>query len=113
MSLRKALEGLPHDRVAEAATRDVISLFTRRPGEWLAEAEVERVIASSADIVERVLAVLTDSLVLDSRDGPLMYRYRPETLIELEVDRYLRRVSVHDDVVRSNVARFRERYTTR
>ena len=35
MSLKRALDRLPHDRQLQAVARDILALFARRPEDWI------------------------------------------------------------------------------
>lgn len=110
MSLRSALERLPADRETQAALREILSLFRRNEGEPLSSARVTQVTEMHAAAVEEILGVLRRSFVLDSCGDPPRYVYRTDGLLELEIDRFMRRAETHSGRLQSNVEKFRNRY---
>jgi hypothetical protein len=113
MSLRTALDTLPSDRATLAAVREIIGLFARHPGEWIAASRVVEITEMPTDTTRRVLRVLDSSFVLDSDDDSERYCYERDALLDLEVKRYLRRADTHSATLRSNVEEFRRRYGER
>jgi hypothetical protein len=103
------LERLPHDRTSSSAAREVVALFRRNPHSWLTPEDVSSRVKHPVE-TERILDVLSDCFVLDFQDGPPRYRICPDTHLEIEVDRFLRRVEQGDRRIQTNVARFRRRY---
>jgi hypothetical protein len=110
MSLRRALDRLPHDRATEGAARELLTLFRRRHGEWIPLSELLIEGSYPEGVGRTVLDTLVSSTVLEFRGGPPRYRYETDSLVELEIDRYLRRADRHSGMVQDNVARFRQRY---
>lgn len=108
MSLRRALERLPGDRVTECAVREVLQLFRIHPGEWLVPSEVGRRLDRPEPLVSGILAQLSEGFVLRSEGD--RYAYERDSFTDMEIDRFLKRVDTHTDLVQSNVAKFRERY---
>ncbi len=111
MSLRRALDGLPGDRVTESAVRQILEIMRLHPGETMDVVDVARRLERSEHDVSVVLLHLADASVL-RRDG-LGYRYERDRLLDLEVDRFMHRVQSHSVYVQSNVAKFRERFPGR
>ena len=60
-----------------------------------------------------MLSVLDEFFVLDSDDDPARYCYERDRLLELEIDRFLRRADTHSDALQHNVEKFRQRYGER
>ncbi len=110
MSLQRALDRLSCDRGAETSMRHIVALFRRHPGEWLDADTVSSVVGVRDETAEMILALLTETLVIDSSDAPKRYRYGGDRLTDLEIDRFLRRSEVHRGALQNNVERFRERY---
>lgn len=108
MSLRKALERLPGDRATESIVRDVLQLLRVRSGEPLTAAEVATRLERPESTVAVVLLELAGAFVL-RRDG-LRYSYAHDPVVDLDVDRFLKRVESHSAFVQTNVAKFRDRY---
>ncbi len=110
MSLARALARLPEDRLTEGVIRDVLSLFQHHPGEWLSESDVVVKTGHPSGEVSKVVRVMTESFVLESRGEPATYRLVPGAVLTYEIEGYMRRVQSHRDHVETNIARFRERY---
>lgn len=113
MSLRTALEHLPHDRESQAVVRHVLAMFRRHPGEWIESRNVAAVSGAGDESVRSILSVLAEFFVLDFDDGPPRYRYRTDRLLELEFDRFERKTECHSGLLQTNVERFRQRYGAR
>ena len=113
MSLRSALETLPSDRTTLAAVREIVELFFRHPGEWIATSRIVDITEVPAETTRRVLRVLDGSFVLDSDDDTGAFRYERDPVLDLEIRRYLHSVDTHSDMLRSNVEQFRRRYGER
>lgn len=111
MSLKRALERLPHDRVSETATRDLLQYFRRHPGEWVSLEDVARRFRDRGISLAEFLAVFAESLVLDAEGDPPRYRYECEPFVEIEIDRFMRHTERRDDLAKHNVAKFRERHS--
>ena len=109
MGLRQALEKLPHDRAVESATRTILALFRKQPGEWLTADEILTHVSDPA-AGRKVLRILTETFVLDFQDAPPRYRCEPDTLLEMELERYLHGAERHEERRQSNMARFRRRF---
>jgi hypothetical protein len=113
MSLRAALDALPSDRETQSDVREIVSFFSRHPGEWFSAHRVASV-TDIADVqVSHVLGVLGRSYVLDSDDDEAQYRYQTDALLDLEIKRFLRRADTHSGMLQSNVDKFRRRYGER
>ena len=113
MSLKSALLLLPLDRETSCATRDVLDLFRRHPDEWFRVAQIAGSVNRSSTLVGDILEVLRGNAVLDFDSTVRSYRYRRDTLLDIEIDRFVRRVEGGSNVVQSNVERFRQRYGAR
>jgi hypothetical protein len=59
-------------------------------------------------LIAVVLLELADAYVLH-RDG-VRYAYMRDPVVELDVERFMRRTDSHDAFVQTNVAKFRDRY---
>lgn len=113
MSLRSALEHLPQDRESQAVVRHVLAMFRRHPNEWIESRRVATVSGAPEEAVRSALSVLAEFFVLDFDDAPPRYRYRADSLLELELDRFERKTENHSGVLQNNVEKFRQRYGTR
>lgn len=108
MSLRKALDRLPGDLATENAVREVLQLLRIRTGEPLSVAEIARRLERPEGSVAVILLELADAFVLH-RDS-LSYSYVCDSVVEMDVDRFMRRAESHSTFVQTNVAKFRDRY---
>jgi hypothetical protein len=108
MSLRKAIDRLKTDRATEKAVREVIELLRLHSGEHFASADVARRLGRPEALIAVVLLELADAYVLH-RDG-VRYAYMRDPVVELDVERFMRRTDSHDAFVQTNVAKFRDRY---
>jgi predicted transcriptional regulator len=108
VSLRKALQHLPCDRATEATVRELLQLLRTRAGQSLTIEETARRLERPEGAVSVVLLELTDAYVLH-RDGT-RYWYVREPVMDLEVDRFLRRAQSRSAMTQTNVAKFRDRY---
>ena len=110
MSLARALSKLPDDNELEHVLRDVLVLFRRHKGEWLSETDVRIKTGQSPGEIRRLLSVLVEAYVLDFDSASERFRYGGDVVLAFEVDAFVRRVESHQSHVRTNVAKFRERY---
>ena len=108
MSLRKALDRLPGDRATESTVREALHLLRIHTGESMTVSEVARRLERPESAMAVVLLELADAFVLH-RDG-LSYSYVRDPVVELDVERFMRRAESHSAFVQTNVARFRDRY---
>jgi len=110
VSLARALSKLPDDNEVERALRDVLLLFRRHKGEWLSESDVRTKTGQLPAEIHRLLPVLADAYVLDFDSASERFRYGGDVVVAFEIDTFVRRVETHQSHVRTNVAKFRERY---
>ena len=111
MGLARAL-GLMHgDRGKESVAREVLQVMSSdlRP-ELTAEGVRNRLPLHDKHTVEAVLEALVTGVVLDFDTASGSYRYHRDTALDFEVRRFIRRADGHDQHVRTNVDRFRQRY---
>lgn len=107
MSLKRALESLPDDRLTQTTVEEVLRYLD---GHRLLRVEAFRVAAATRqdqDRVERVLSVLSSARVLDCVDDPPGYRFVPDKALELETTRFLRSSHSHASSLQVNVDRYR------
>jgi hypothetical protein len=105
------LDRLPHDREIEAVIREVLRLFRRNSGHWISGEDVRTRIPNTVR-ADLVLETLAECEVLESEAGPPRYQYVKDPLIEIEMQRYLRRAEHRDQNIQTNLARFRNRYNS-
>jgi hypothetical protein len=108
LSLRRALDRLHVDRATEHAVREVLQLMRVRAGESLSAAEVARRLERSEPLVSVIRLELADAFVLQ-RDG-VNYSYSSDPVVEMDVERFVRRSEGNSAVVQTSVAKFRDRY---
>lgn len=109
MSLGRALASLPGDEQTECVLRDVLALFGHHAKEWLSEADVQTKTGRTRVELNSVLPALSDSYVLDFDRSHGLYRFSGDVVLGFEIDSFMRRADSHQNHVRANVARFRER----
>jgi hypothetical protein len=108
MGLRQALDHLPADRATESTIREVLRLMRVRVGEPMAAARIADRIGGQAGEVTLILSTLADYSVLERHGDE--YAYPRNLVVDVEVERFTRRVEAHSRYVRQNVAKFRDRY---
>lgn len=111
MSLHTALERLPGDRATESTVRDVLEHMRDHAGQWLAGEDIAGRVSRPAPSVGAILTKLAEGQVLMSRDE--CFRYERDPIVELDVQRFLRRAQHHTQLVQDNLAKFRNRYGAR
>lgn len=89
--------------------RKVLSLFHRNVGDWIPGKDVRARVTRPSG-VDVILQMLVECSVLESEGAPPEYRYVEDPLVEIEMQRYLRRAEHRDQNIQTNVARFRNRY---
>lgn len=110
MGLSTALNRLHADRTLDGIVRDVLLLFRHHPRESFTAAEVADLTRRPLPLVEPILLTLRDCFVLDFQADPSAFRYLPDALVEIDMERYLQRVNTVNDRLQNNVARFRQRH---
>ncbi len=110
MGLAAAMSLIGDDRSTTSTMRDVLSGLTAAPGRWFTEAEIMRRSLYDRDAVAAVLQALVAGRVLDFEPASSSYRYNQDTVLDLEVRRFLRHADGNERAVRTNVDRFRQRY---
>lgn len=114
MSLRQAMAAFADDRDTITATRDVISYFDRHRDEPVVGAVLERATGVPAWRLKPLLSALAGAHVLDCDGDPMNdgCRYHPDTVLDLEVRRFLRAAVTAESALQRKVDRFRGRYGT-
>ena len=111
MSLRKALHALPDDRGSVHAAREVIACFATHVGEPLPAARVGRSTGLDVDrvvpVLEALARVARDRLRRQSEPGSCTFK--PDAVLQLEVERYLRSGSSDTARRQSSLGKFRSR----
>jgi len=109
VSLGRALASLPGDEQTESVLRDVLVLFGHHAQEWLSESDVQSKTGRTRTELRSILPTLSDSYVLDFDRSQGLYRFSGDVVLGFEIDSFMRRADCHQNHVRANVARFRER----
>lgn len=114
MSLRRALGSLPDDRQTVATVREVVSYLHEHPSQPIVAARVARVTGLPEPRVSTVLQALADAYVIDCDGDPRSCPclFRPDTVLTLEVERFLRAAGDSNAKLQRGVDRFRSRYET-
>ena len=99
---------MPGDRATENAVRDVLLLMSSHPGDSLIAQVVADRLKRPEHSVEVILSRLVEGHVLTAEGDA--YRYVRDPVVELDVQRFLRRSGQHSQLVQDNLARFRDRY---
>lgn len=110
MGLQAALAQLNADRSADGAIRDVLVFFRTHPAEAFSPFDVARRTSRPYAVVEPILLTLGRCFVLDFQADPPSFRYVPDPLVDMDVERYLHRVRTVEGRLQNNVARFRQRH---
>jgi hypothetical protein len=108
LSLRRALDRLHADRATENTVREVLQLMRVHSGQPISPAEVARRLERPEASVAVILLELADAYVL-RREGR-SYTYLSDPVIEMDVERFVRRSEGISALVQTNVAKFRDRY---
>jgi len=111
VSLRTSLALLPDDRATATAVREVLAFFRAHAHEPVSATRVSRATGLSPERVEPVLEAFAKGLVIDCDGDPLneSSSFDPDTMLALEIRRYLRiGESVHSRA-NAGVIRYRGR----
>jgi hypothetical protein len=111
VSLRTTLALLPDDRGTDVAVREVIEFFRAHAHEPVEPSRITRATGLSADRVEPVLQALAKGRVVDCDGDPLTdpSSFDPDTMLAMEVRRYLRFSDSATSRVQTGMNRFRGR----
>lgn len=111
MGLSSVLARLHADRAVDGAVRDILELFHRHPRERMSAETVAKLTGRPLSLVLPILATLAEGFVLDFDSDPAGFRYVPDAVLELDIERYLHRVETVNGRLQNNVARFRQRHS--
>lgn len=111
MSLRTALASLPDDRATVYAAHEIIACFAAHVGEPLEASRISRATGLDPDRVLPVLEALARGVVIDcdGDSGPGHCTFAPDSVLSLEVQRYLRSAGSADARKESSLGKFRAR----
>ena len=110
MSLKRALEQLPDDRLTLGTVEAVLRYLDAHR---LLHVDAYRIAVATRQDEERVqnvLSVLVAARVLDSVSDPPGYRFMPDRVLELETSRFLRSWQGASSSLQSSVERYRRMY---
>lgn len=112
MSLRRALTVLPDDRGTANAVREILSFFNAHPRHPIEPERLMHATGLPPARVEPVLEVLSKAYVIDCDGDPRLKpcSFDPDSVLSLEVSRYLRVADKSTARLQSRVDRFRGRY---
>lgn len=108
MGLNSAMAKLPGDRRTETAVHTVLEMLRARAGEWACAGDLTSRVGQPEPAVRVILSVLAESRVLQN-DGD-RYRYVYDRVVDLDIERFLRRSKQHQRFTQNNVAKFRDLY---
>jgi len=113
VSLRKALIALPDDRSTMSAVHGVITYLDTHPEEPFDLRCLTRRTGLDDMRIERVLCALADAYVIDCDGDPrsTSCTYKPDSVLALEVRRFLRTSGGIDIRLQRGVDRFRGRHS--
>lgn len=112
MSLRTALASLPDDRRTATAVREIVAYFDEHRSQPVDARRVERATGVSHELTRSVVSALVSNFVLDC-DGDSTTDtcvFVPDTVLSLEVDRFLRSGTGSGGQLQRGVDRYRNRF---
>jgi hypothetical protein len=111
VGLRSTLALLPDDRATDAAVREVITFFRAHAHEPVDARRVSRATGMSPDRVDPVLQALAKGRVIDCDGDPLTQpcSFDPDTMLAMEVRRFLRVSDSASSRMQAGVDRYRGR----
>jgi len=111
MSLRTAMASLSDDRESVRAVREVVTCFSTHRGEPLRPERIARIVSLPRERTDPVLRALANALVINCDGDPSSFpcTFTPDSVLELEVERFLRRGDPGTARLQSSVDRFRRR----
>ena len=111
MSLRTAMTSLSDDRESVRAVREVVACFSTHRGEPLGPERVARIVGFSRERTDPVLRALASALVINCDGDPSSFpcTFTPDSVLALEVERFLRQGDPDTERLQSNIDRFRRR----
>jgi hypothetical protein len=111
LGLRATLALLPDDRATDAAVREVIEFFRAHAHEPIDAHRISRATGLSHQRVDPVIEALAQGRVIDCDGDPLKEpsSFDPDTMLAMEVRRFLRTRDNASSRVHAGVDRFRGR----
>lgn len=111
MSLRTSLALLPDDRTTDATVREVIAFFRAHPHEPVEASRVARATGMPEERILPVLQAMARGRVIDCDGDPLLRpcSFDPDTMLALEIRRYLRASDGASSRMQAGVDRYRGR----
>jgi len=114
MSLRKALVALPDDRGTLSVIHGVITYLDRHPDEPFDLPVITRRTGFDDDRIGPVICALAEAFVIDCDGDPrsTSCTYKPDSVLAMEVRRFLRTSGGVDIRLQRGVDRFRGRHSS-
>lgn len=111
MSLRAAMASLSDDRESVRAVREVVACFSTHRGEPLGPERIARIVGFSRERTDPVLQALASALVINCDGDPSSFpcTFTPDSVLALEVERFLRQGDPGTARLQSSIDRFRRR----
>jgi response regulator RpfG family c-di-GMP phosphodiesterase len=110
VSLRRALEAVPDDRMTRAVVDGVVRYLNEHRVIHVDAPRIASTTHLDLPTVQRVLDALVVGGVLDFVSDPPGYRLLDDRVLQIEIDLFLRSSRNHGDVLQSNVDRYRRMY---
>lgn len=112
MGLRRALASLPDDRATVTAAREVAAFLDMHPGEPFIAERIMRSTGVSAERITPVLSAFAAAFVIDCDGDPRRDEcvYHPDSVLEIEVRRFLRGADGATHRLQGGVDRYRDRF---
>lgn len=111
MSLRTALASLPDDRATAHAVYEVLACFASHSEEPIDCTRVSRATCLDIERVAPVFEALARARVIDCDGDPLTGSclFRPDSVLSLEITRYLRSGTSDSAKMQVSIGKFRSR----
>ena len=112
MSLRTALASLPDDRTTATAVREVVAFYAAHEHTPLDPNRVSRATSISPDRVVYVVKALCSAGVLHCDGNPDLRgtTFDPDSVLSMEVDRFLRTGGASNARLQAGVGRYMNRF---
>jgi len=110
VSLRRALEAVPDDRITRAVANGVVRYLNEHRAIHVDGPRIAAMTHLDVRAVQVVLDALVVGRVLDFVSDPPGYRLLDDRVLQIEVDLFLRSSRSHGEVLQSNVERYRRMY---
>jgi hypothetical protein len=111
VSLRTALASLPDDRATASAVREVVSYAAAHRRQAFPAERIVKATGMTHDRIDPVLRALCDCGVLHCDGDPCLHdmRFDPDSVLELEIARFLRASGTPEARLQASVGKYRNR----